>query len=137
MKKQVIRWLSVLLMLTIVMAPMAAFAAEPRASSYITSTGVGIDRVSGGIKVSYDIVGTGTMSNIGATMIQIYTEGGDFAKGFYYSTTSGMMGYNRSYYYSSVTWTGASSSTRYYAVVTFKASNSSGSDTHTMITGYA
>lgn len=137
MKKRCFRWIAMLLVLVLAVAPMTAFAAEPRASAYIESTGVGMERVSNGVKVSFDIMGTGTMSNIGVTMIQIYTAGGDFAKGFYYSTTSGLMGYNRMSYGNSITWTGASSSTRYYAVVTFKASNSTGSDTHTMITPYA
>ncbi|MBQ7841183.1 MAG: hypothetical protein IJ390_11990 [Lachnospiraceae bacterium] len=137
MKKRAVRWIAVLVVLALAIAPMTAFAAEPRASAYIDTTTVGIERVSNGVKVGFTIAATGTMSNVGVTTIQIYTAGGDFAKGFYYSTTSGMMGYNRVFYGNSITWTGADSGTRYYAVVTFKASNSSGSDTHTMITGYA
>ncbi len=137
MKKRIFRWIAIFVVLALTVAPMTAFAVEPRASAYIENTSVGIQRVSSGVKVNFNIAGTGVMSNIGATMIQIYTAGGDFAKGYYYSTTSGLMGYNRSFYGNSITWTGADSGTRYYAVVTFKASNSSGSDTHVSITGYA
>lgn len=108
-----------------------------QASYYITSYSAGITGGSGSVTVDFDITGTGWMTSIGASRIDIYTAAGTVVKSFYATSTDGMLSTNRSVHFGTVTYNGAKSGTKYYAVVTFKASNSSGGDSRTFTTGYA
>lgn len=109
----------------------------PRASAYITSVWAGATGGNGQITVDFSITGTGTMTSLGATVIEIKNSSGQTVKTYFQSTTPSMMGSNRGFYRSSVTYTGATASKKYYAIVYFKASNSSGSDTTSYTTDYA
>lgn len=111
------------------MAATSSSDVSPQASAYISSVWASCSRSGSSITVDFSITATNTMSSLGATLITVKNSSGTTVKSFSYSTTDGMMGYNRIYYRSSVTWSGASSSEKYYAIVAFKASNSSGSDT--------
>lgn len=109
--------------------------ASPRASYYISSTYASISNNSGTVTVSFDIIATGRMTSVGATVIRIKDANDTTVKTFYSSSTSGMMGYNCVSHVGSVTYNGISGK-KYYAVVSFKAENSSGSDTDAFVTDY-
>ena len=137
MKKTVLRTLSLLLVLSFCLSAMA-FAGARRTSDYIESCYAYSSKVGGGsVKITFDITGTGTMTSIGATKIEIKNSSGTTVK-TYKNTDPGfsyMLASNRTSYASSVTYPGLAGSS-YYAVVYFKAGNSSGSDTDTYTTGY-
>lgn len=135
MKKNSIKMICTILALTFCASTMI-ITAEARSSLYIDSryasvTGTG----NGKITVNFDITGTGRMTTIGATKIEIKSSSGSTIK-TYKCTDIGyeyMMGSNRTVYSSSVTYQGVSGNS-YYAVVSFKAGNGSGSDTATYTT---
>jgi hypothetical protein len=130
----------VLAMLLPMVLPVSAADSDigisPASSSYISAVWASATGSNGKITVEFDITGTSRMTSLGATKVQIKDSSGTTVKTFYSSTTSGMIGYNKSYYYSTVTYNGATSGKKYYAVVSFKAANSSGSDTDTYVTAY-
>ena len=108
----------------------------PAASAYINvvwAEAIGDD---GSVRVNFSITATGKMTSLGATYIEIRNSAGTPVKGFYPSTTSGMMGSNKSYYSSNVVWNNATPGAKYYAVVYYAASNSSGHDTAVYTTTY-
>lgn len=113
-----------------------AFASARRASNFIFSCNAYSSSTgNGGVKISFDITGTGTMTSIGVTQIDIKNSAGTIVKTFK-NTQSGygyMIVSNTMYHESSITYSGTAGSS-YYAVVYFKAANSSGSDTSTVTT---
>lgn len=142
MLKKYTRMLAVLLVfaLTLAMQPVVLAArgedtVNPTASTCIASSSASISAYKGTVTVSFSITGTGKMTSLGATKVQIKDSSGSVVKTFYSSTTSGMMGYNKTYHSGSVTYSG-STGTKYYAVVSFKAANATDSDTTTRTTGY-
>lgn len=102
---------------------------SPQASSYISNVWASASRSGSTITVDFDITATGKMTSLGATTVSIRDSSGTLVKTFSHTTTSSMMGSNRTYYSSSVKYTGASASTKYYAIVYYKASDSNGYDT--------
>lgn len=144
MKNRCVRTVALILIIVLAMNSLSAYATvdnfggfvvEPKASNYISSTAATISNTDGRVEVSFRIVGTGKMTSIGATQIQIKDSTGTVQKTFNYTTTSGMMSYNSIGHIGSVVYYG-SASTRYYAVITFRSSNSTGSDTSTYVTSY-
>lgn len=109
---------------------------QPMSSNYISTCGASISGSNGTITVSFNITAKSKMTSLGATSVQIKNSAGATVKTFYSSSTSGMMGSNRTYFSGSVSYTGVSGN-RYYAVVNYKATNASGSDTSSCTTGYA
>lgn len=137
MKKTTLRTFSLLLVLAFCLSSIA-FAAPRRASDYIESCYASAARTStGGVKITFDIIGTGVMTSIGATQIDIKNSAGTIVKtykntqtGYGYMVTSNALSHR-----SSVTYPGISGN-QYYAVVYFKAANRSGSDTDSYTTGF-
>jgi len=73
----------------------------------------------GSVTAWFQITGTGSMDQIGATSVTIY-ENGSQVKTFSSTTTSGMMAYNTGFHGSSVTYAGTVGKT-YSAYVSFQA----------------
>lgn len=119
----------------LVSAPVYALAAEARASAYLSGYGASIVTSSNGkINIEFRVVGTGTMTQIGASTVYIYKNGTRIATRSY--TAEGneyMMGHNTYIHSGSVPYYGVAGQ-KYYAVVTFYAKNSKGSDTRTYTT---
>jgi hypothetical protein len=135
MKKNLIRLASLGLFLVLFFSMMAS-PAEARASDYISRCSASVTAAgSGKIKVTFTVNGTGIMTSIGATKVEIKNSAGTTIQTYNYTNSgySSMMGSNRSTYTSSVTYSGVFGAT-YYAIVYFKAANSSGSDTDTVTT---
>lgn len=135
MKNNTLRVLTILLVFALCISTLP-IAAEARASYYIDSIYASATKDSAGrVTVYFDITGTGKMTEIGATKVEIKNTHNTTVKTFNYTDTGNehMMGSNRTFYASSVTYQGLSGSA-YYAVVYFKSGNSSGSDTRTYTT---
>lgn len=141
MKKRLARLVALFLIFALTICPMTAFAAagdpgvSPQASNYINSTYAQITNKSGTITVGFSIAGTGYMTRIGATQIQVKNSSGAVVKTFHYSTTDGMMASGAYTHSGSVSFQGSASG-KYYAVVSFRAGNGTGYDTDTYVTGY-
>ena len=135
MNKKNIRMLALLLVIAAILS-ISAFAADTKASSYLTGYGATVVPTgNGNINIEFTVVGTGTMTKIGASVIQVYKSNGTRVATFSY-TTSGygnMMGWNTGMHFGSVSYAGTSGQS-YYAIVTFYAKNSSGADTKTYTT---
>ena len=139
MSKRILRSISVILVIVfLVSAPVHAFAAEARASAWLSGYGASIVAAGNGIiKIEFRVVGTGTMTKLGASTIDIYKSNGTFVKTISYTASGNgyMMGYNTAYHSGSVPYSGVAGQ-KYYAVVNFYAKNSSGSDTRSYTTAY-
>lgn len=114
-----------------------AYAPEPdeiNASYYIADRYAACSATGNGkVKVAFDLFGTGVMSMIGATTINVYKSNGTCVATYTYYNYSSMMGYNKEYHSSSITYYGTSGQS-YYATVTVYARNSTGSDSRTITT---
>ncbi|MDR1159153.1 MAG: hypothetical protein LBK69_00790 [Syntrophomonadaceae bacterium] len=135
MKKRFMRMVVLVLILSMAILP-ATMAAEARASYYIDNCNARIAATgNGNLRINFNITGTGLMTNIGATRIDVKNSNGLTVKTFFSANSlySNMMGSNAYYHLSSVTYAGTSGS-YYYAVVTFYAGNSTGSDTDVYMT---
>lgn len=135
MKKILRRLLLIVVCLSFLTVP--SFAASPRSSEYIKGTSAVINyKGNGKIEVSFAISGTSVMTDIGATLIELYewNDDGYSARrvATYRYTDPGyshMMGHNDGLYGSTVTYNGIAGR-KYFANVYLKAGNSSGSDTY-------
>ena len=139
MSKRILRSISVILVIVfLVSAPVQALAAEARASAWFTGYSASIEASGNGIiTIKFRVVGTGTMTKLGASTIDIYKSNGTFVKTISYTASGNgyMMGYNTAYHSGSVPYSGVAGQ-KYYAVVTFYARDSSGSDYRSYTTGY-
>ncbi len=139
MSKRILRSISVILVIVfLVSAPVHAMAAEARASAWFTGYGASIVASGNGkINIEFRVVGTGTMTKLGASTIDIYKSNGTFVKTISYTASGNgyMMGYNTAFHSGSVPYSGVAGQ-KYYAVVNFYAKNSSGSDYRSYTTGY-
>lgn len=138
MKKILRRLLLIVVCLSFLTADaFAVGTVSPRSSEYIKGTSAEIAyRGNGKIEIGFWVSGTSVMTDIGATLIELYewNEAGDSIKrvATYRYTDPGyshMMGYNTGIHSSSVTYNGTAGR-QYYARVHLKAGNSSGSDTY-------
>lgn len=102
---------------------------QTKSSSYIDSySGKISPQGNGRFNIIFTIVGTGTMTQIGASYIRIYKNGTQVDS--FWNTSSGrsgMMGYNTYVHVDTEGYQGVSGAI-YYAKITFIAKNSSGSD---------
>lgn len=142
MRKRIRRIISMFLivaaMLSVMSPVLAATPPEPDApdaSYYIDNVYAEATGTHGTVNVYFSITGMGKMSSLGATSITLYNSSG-YVASKHYTSTSGMMGYNRTFYSNTITFSGLSSG-QYYAYVTFKASNSSGYDTTSYTTDWS
>lgn len=133
MYKKSLRVISMILVLSALFVISAAAAYippdSPDASAYISSYSVSIiNGGSGKLKVDFDITGTGTMTQIGASCIKIYKSNGTHVATIWHTDSgrSGMMGSNTFYHSDVESYTVTPGS--YYVKITFYAKNSSGSD---------
>lgn len=137
MSKRILKLISVILVIVfLVGAPVYALAAEARASAWFSGYGASVVASSSGkINIEFTVVGTGTMTKLGASTIEIYKSNGTFVKSISYTANGNgyMMGYNTAFHSGSVPYSGVAGQ-KYYAVVTFFARNSSGSDTRSYTT---
>ncbi len=139
MSKRLLRSISVILVIVfLISTPVQALAAEARASAWFTGYGASIVASGNGkINIEFRVVGTGTMTKLGASTIDIYKSNGTFVKTISYTASGNgyMMGYNTAFHSGSVPYSGVAGQ-KYYAVVNFYAKNSSGSDTRSYTTAY-
>lgn len=133
MRKKERRIVTIVLVLAVVLSTFA-FATDtdiaPMASYYIMGYRASIVPTgNGNMNIEFSVVGTGTMTKLGAKEIRIYTGNGTLVKTLTYSTLGygSMMGYNTAKHTSSVSYSGIYCQ-NYYAVVTFYATDGSGSD---------
>lgn len=141
LKKRVFRVISLIMIISLFVAMNSTvFAAtsedeiSPQASNYITSVYASISGGGGSVRVYFDIAGTGKMTSLGATVIQIKNSAGTIIKTYASNSTSGMLGYNKIFHSGSVTYTGVLEGASYYAVVYFRAEDSTGYDTSYYVT---
>lgn len=139
MSKRILRSISIILVsVFLISAPVHAFAAEARASAWLSGYSASIEASGNGIiTIKFRVVGTGTMAKLGVSTIDIYKSNGTFVKTISYTASGNgyMMGYNTAYHSGSVPYSGVAGQ-KYYAVVTFYARDSSGSDYRSYTTGY-
>ena len=140
MNKCGLRFIPILLILSALFSFGAAAAYippdAPDASAYISSYSVSIiNGGSGKLKVDFDIVGTGTMTKLGASCIKLYKSNGNYVATIWHydSGRGGMMGSNTIYHSDVETYTVTPGS--YYVLITFYAKNSSGWDAISFQTG--
>lgn len=115
---------------------ISAFAAT-ESNAYISRYSAYISNPSNGVvRVDFSVTGTGYMSVIGASYIDLY-ENGSLIKTFsmYNSLYAPSMVTNNTFVFSSYVTYSANPGSSYYAVVTLYASNSSGSGTENCTTG--
>ena len=128
--KKTTRFLA-LIMMIMFCASIITPIASARASNYINNFGTNLSAGSNGnVTVSFNIMGTGTMTDIGSTRIEI-RENNTLVATYLHTTTSGMMGSNKVFHSGTVTYKGVAGRT-YRATVTFRAANSNGSDSRTL-----
>lgn len=122
--------------------PTTAYAAEdiaaaPRASYYLDSYNTYICRVGTGgqIQIWFDVMGTGTMDEIGVLSIELYEVSSDgtetWLKTFRHESNSSMLIEDDWYHCSYVSYQGSSSKT-YKAYVCIWAGKNGGGDTRYM-----
>lgn len=137
MNKRILRSISIILVIVfLVSAPVYAFADEARASAWFTGYGASVVASGNGkINVEFTVVGTGTMTKLGASLIYIYKSDGTRIATISHATKGNeyMMKSNTAFHSDSVPYAGVAGQ-KYYAVVIFFAKNSSGSDTRSYTT---
>lgn len=130
MKSKIFRTVTIITLVLCIFSSVAL----ARSSSYIeSSSGYAYKSGTNEFNVNFSITGTGVMTSIGATKIEIKTSNGLLIKTFYSNVESNMMGSNKVYHSVTVTYRGVTGKS-YYAVIYFKAANSSGYDTTTYTT---
>jgi|GEM_PF-700116 len=102
-KRSVTIKLIAILLLVVMLCPVEALAAEPRASYYLSSYSAYIYPAGWGkVQVWFEVQGTNDMDEIGALEIQLYeskdNENWTWVKTFDYTDYSGMLGYNDYYH---------------------------------------
>lgn len=133
--KDMIKRVIAVAMVCVMVLGVAALAAE-QASNYISYKGGGIAPTgNGNMRISFDVVATGMMDELGAHAVHIYSEDGSPEHSIYYTDPgcSDMMTTNDYSWDGEVTWEGVSGES-YYAIIVFYAEDSTGSDTRTYIT---
>lgn len=121
------------LITVILFANIMISIASARASHYISVFGASMSAGNNGnVTVAFNITGTGKMTEIGTTRIEIH-ENGTLVRTFVHTTTSGMMGSDKVTHTGTVTYKGVIGRT-YRATVSFRAANSNGSDSRAVQT---
>lgn len=128
--KKIIKRMVAIAILFAMMISTVAFAADARASAYISSKGGGITATgNGNMRIVFSVTATGMMDELGASSIHIYNDDDDLEDSIYYTDPgcSDMMTTDDYSWDGEVTWEGVSGE-RYYAVIMFYAKDSSGDD---------
>lgn len=143
MKTQFKRTLTFVLAITLVFSlftPIAVSAAssetvQPYASNYLTAYNTYICRVTGGIQIWYEVMGTGDMDEIGVLSIELYevssTGKETWIKTFLHEDYESMLATDDWYHCSYVSYPGSSSKT-YKAYVCIWAGKNGSGDTRYM-----
>ena len=134
MKKKLTIVIAMVLILSICIGP-AALAAN-RASLYIDSTSATMTPLSNGkISIGFNITGTATMTEIGASIIEVKNSSGKTVKTYNFNDDGYeyMMGYNTFMHSGTVTFQGVVGQS-YYAEVGFYAGNNTGGDADIFVT---
>ena len=126
---RVVSIIMVVLLLLCTVTPFASAKGSAYIECYLTSMTAGSNGV---VTAAFQITGTGTMDEIGATTVTIY-ENGSIVKTFSYTNTSGMMGYNKVIHGSTVSYNGTVGKS-YSAFVVFKAGKNGDWDNRSMST---
>ena len=137
MNKRILRAISIILIIVfLASAPVYALAAEARASACFSGYSASVVASGNGrLNVEFRVVGTGTMTKLGVSTIQIFKADGTRIATISYTAKGNkyMMGHNNAFHSGSVPYSGVVGQ-KYYAVVTFFAKNSSGSDSRSYTT---
>lgn len=133
MKKRGLHFLSTVLCLTLFLSMSMRTSATVRASDYFARTDVWATRQGGGeFIVEYDIVATGVMEELGASLIFIMEEqpDGDFEKVYTFRSSDmpELIETNTNVGYGCIPYEGTPG-TRYYATFGLYAKNSQGNET--------
>ena len=116
-KRSVTIKLIAILLLVVMLCPIEAFAAESRASSYLSGYGAYVYPAGWGkVQVWFEINGTGYMDEIGALEIMLYeskdNETWYWVDTYTYNDHSGMLGYDDYYHAGHIEYSGTIG--RYY-----------------------
>lgn len=139
MKKKLTRLVALLLLVALCVAPSTSYAAEARASYYLSSYSAFVYRASGGkLEIWFDVNATGTMDDVGALTIilQSSSDGSTWShvKTYQYTSYSSMMAHNTYSLDTHVNYYGASTSLYYRAYVTVWAGKNGGGDSRQILT---
>lgn len=128
-----------LCLVMVLVVPVSVNAVEtnpvmPLASYYLDAYSAYVYVTSSGqVQVWFDVMGTGTMDEIGTLSIMLYesTNGTNWTwvKTFQHDSTSGMLFYGDDYVSSHVSWSGGSTSKQYKAYVCVWAGKNGTGDT--------
>ena len=132
--KKIVSAILACMIIAVCLSPMASAAQESNAFISSYSGGTYADG-NGVVTVDFDLVGKGTLKNIGASTIYLYENGSPVMYVSYLSSSySYIMGHNRANYGASVSYNGHAGRT-YYAIITFYGGDGTSYDTETMQTG--
>ena len=131
--KKVINSISICFIVVFMLSTMTFAAApndsgDPQANSYIAKTTVGIAALGNGkIEIDFSVTATGRKTDVGATRVAIYKEGGTCVASYWYTDPGYgyMMGHNTPKHTASVFYQGVTGQ-RYYAIVSFYAGDLNG-----------
>lgn len=125
----------ILVVATIVTCCTCAYAAT-ESNAFILSYSAGTYADGNGVvTVDFDIVGKGTLANLGVKSIYLYENGSAILYISYLSSSySYIMGHNCNSYGTSVSFNGTAGRT-YYAIITFYGGDGTSYDTETYQTG--
>lgn len=136
MKKKVLKALSIILVFAFLFNMPLYAVAETKASARFSGYAASVVAAGNGkLKIEFTVIGTNTMTKLGASVIDLYKSDGTHVTTISYATKGNeyMMGYSTAYHSGSVPYSGVSGQ-RYYAVVKFLAKNNSGIETRTYTT---
>jgi len=135
--KRTARVIVMILLVASLLSMSTALAAE-QASYYISRCSVAATG-GDGITITFSILATDDMTDLGATKIVIRNAYDIPVKTFEYTDVgcSHMMGHNDAFYVNNITYEDAVPGARYFAEVYFLAGDSTGSDTAVLISDWA
>lgn len=129
MKKKLTKFVSVILLFSMMLGMLSTANAAVQASNYFAATEVSAFATgSGKVTVEVDILSTHTMDKVGTLSIQIWERQSDGTYQKVATYSGGMLVSNTSHAYATRTYHGTAG-TKYYAVAKLYAKDSSGSQT--------
>ena len=139
MKKRLISAITALFAISVLLCVSPAANAAIQASLYLSSYSAYIyPSGNGNMSIYYDVVGTGTMDEIGALSIRLQQKPSGSStwttiQTYSYTNFSNMLGYNNYYHASSVSYSGISGFS-YRAFITVWAGNDGSGDSREILT---
>ncbi len=132
--KRFIRFFAVIVILSILLS-MTSFAAQMRASKYLSVYGATITKTSdGNYSIYFNVTAPSRMEHLGVSRISVQRYTGSYWRTEYnytYPETAELQGENVGRYSATIVYEPQYSNSNYRAVLTFYAANASGSDTGT------